>query len=75
MRPRSTTAAAVAAGRAAERADVLAQFDQNISAVMAIAERHKGAGVEPGIDLTVLALRLEALKGTIQAGCHEGLAK
>ena len=60
-------------GRMAERADVIAQLAQSIAGAQAYAARHAEAGVEAGIDITVFVCRLEALKGTIESGCHEGL--
>lgn len=60
-------------GRMAERADVIGQIDAIIAGARAIAARQAGAGVDPGIDLSLYIGRLEALKGTIMAGCHVGL--
>lgn len=61
-----------AQGRAAERADVLAEIARSIAGVQRISKRNAEAGVDPGLDLTVYLARLRALQGTIEAGCHVG---
>lgn len=57
----------------AERADVMAQIRASIAGAQAIAARHQKAGVAEDLDLTLYMNRLDALCGTIAAGCHEGI--
>lgn len=71
--PRPTHSQLVARGRGFERADVIGQLRQSIAGAREIEAKHRGSGTEPGIDTTLYVARLEALIGTLQAGCHEGL--
>lgn len=63
-----------AQGRAAERADTLAMVDEMIAGVPALASAHRGAGREDDVNFELYRSRLVALRGTIEAGCHEGKA-
>lgn len=62
-------------GRMAEQADVIEQLRLSIAGAQGIAARHEKAGVDEDIDTMLYINRLDALIGTIEAGCHEGLAQ
>lgn len=61
-------------GRLAERADVIEQIRASMAGAQAIAAKHQSAGVSDDVDIVLYIDRLDALCGTIEAGCHEGLA-
>ena len=60
-------------GRLAERRDVIEQMRACMAGAQAIAAKHARAGVAEDIDITLYVARIDALIGTLESGCHEGL--
>ena len=61
-------------GRLAERRDVIEQLRTCMAGAQAIAAKHASAGVAEDIDITLYISRLDAIIGTLESGCHEGLS-
>lgn len=69
-----THAALIAQGRTLERADVIAQLRQSRTGAQAISTNHQAADVGEDIDIALYVARVDALIGTLEAGCHVGIA-